>query len=209
MFDLATTLLTVLASGVFVNWLVHRWQLRNWVNQQKMIRVTNDLQELRKLADTIRSLADARNYRARKICRSYGVATEEELRELKLQHDTAVTTWNDNWNYFCVGLTLYADFVHFSQRLEKNIQMRFVKVGSRLKYLVKETNPDQIKFYKSDIEVTLNEISGETFNFTRDLQNLIRKQEQVAYSDPKDKITRDNMHEMSILSLFKGLFKPY
>lgn len=206
---IVTTILTVLASGVFVNWLVYRWQLRNWVNQQKMLRVSNDLQELRKLADTIRSMSDARNYRARKICRSYGVATADEIAELKKQHDTAVTHWNDNWNYFCVGLTLYADFVHFSQRLEKNIQMRFVKVGSRLKYLVKETDPDQIKFYKSDIEVTLNEISGETFNFTRDLQNLIRKQEQVAYSDPKDKITRENLHEMSLLSLFKGLFKPY
>ena len=203
-----TLIASVLFSGILVNWLIYRWQYRNWINQQRLTRAGNELVELKKLADTIRALSDARNYRARKVCRSIGAVSNEELQDLRRQHDVAVTNWNDQWNYFCVGLTLYADFVGFSKRLESGLQSRFVKAGGLLKYCLDHSDSADLIYAKKELEEVLNAISGETFNFSRDLQNLIRGKEQDAYSDPKEQITRANLHQISTFELLKGLFKP-
>ena len=205
--SITTMALSVLLSGVLVNWLVNRWQHRNWINQQRLTKAVNDLQELKRLSETIRALADARNYRARKVCRSIGIVSPEDLKELRQQHDLAVTNWNDQWNYFSVGLTIYADFIAFSKRLEDGIQSRFVRAGGLLKYCLDRQSDQSLPSAKKELEGVLNSISGEVFNFSRDLQNLIRAKEKLAYEDPKENVTADNLDQISTLGLIKALFK--
>ena len=110
---------------------------------------------------------------------------DNSLNDLRKEHETAVANWNDNWNYFCVGLTIYADFEEFAKRLEQILQRRFVRAGGLIKYCLATSDESRLAQLEKGSGGVLNSISGETFNFCRDLQNLIRAKEKAAYADPE------------------------
>ncbi len=197
---------TFLLSGVAANSLVQKWQYRNWVNQQRMLKAGIELEELKKLVEKITALADARNYRARKICRSINNISDEGLLKLRDDYDGAVTAWNDSWNLFCVKLTMYADFGRFVVPLE-NLQTKFVKAGGLLLYALKNSNNPDVSFAKRDLEDVLNSLSGETFGFSRDLLRLVISKEKLAYEERKYVFSRDTLESTSLWKLIKFLFE--
>ena len=197
-----------LLSGVVGSYIVSRWQHGTWVNQQKLRKAEQALSELRILVSRITHLADKRNYRARKLCRSVGRVDDEELKRLKLEYETSVTEWNDEWTYFTVSLTLFADYVAFVPRLESEIQKRFVLVGSALLYLQRSESIDDARGHRAKIENLLNDLSGAMFHFSRDLQSRIQAKENETYAGRRWALTSENLDDASLLELFKALFRP-
>ncbi len=197
-----------LLSGVVGTFLVNRWQHGRWVIQRRIQKAEKDLSELRLLVSKITRLADKRNYRARKLCRSFQRVEEDELKRLRYEYEASVTEWNDEWTYFTVSLTLFAGYSSFIPRLEREIQERFVLVGSGLLYLLRASDRNEAARHRKSIENLLNDVSGAMFNFSRDLQSLIQAKENEAYRGNAAPLTKETLEEASTLVLLKALFKP-
>src|SRR5467141_3581411 len=89
-----TAVVTFFFTGLLGNFLVQRWQQRNWLNQHRLLGAEKRLEELQKLIDEITSLGDARNFRIRRIIRHTpgDISTLQTLREA---YDQSVVQWNE------------------------------------------------------------------------------------------------------------------
>lgn len=204
--SIVTIVVGFLLTGVIGNQLLHNWQHRNWINQRRIERATDAVGSLKVLLDQITQLADTRNFRMRLLCRKFRTASEKELVELRRDHDKAVAAWNDNWNTFCTGLTFYAEY-YYVERLEQDIQNRFVSAAATLSKLLSSRPEDQAPLAIS-LERELNVISGATFNFSRDLLRLLIEKQETAYRGSELPFTEENLTKTPTLVLVARLFKP-
>lgn len=204
--SLLTILIGFLLTGVIGNHLLHNWQHRNWINQRRIERATDAVGALKVLLDQITQLADTRNFRMRLLCRRYKTASEDELIQLRAAHDQSVAAWNDNWNTFCTGLTFYAEY-YYVERLEQDIQGRFVDAASLLSKMLSSRSNDQGAM-QIRLENELNGISGATFTFSRDLLRLLIEKQEKAYQDPEVIFIEANLTNFSTIALIKRLFIP-
>lgn len=206
MLQLATVFLGFILTGIIGNFLVQKWQHQNWINQQRILRANSNLGELKNLIDSITHYADTRNYRARKLSKAINNADAELLLTLRNEYEVAVTAWNDQWNSFCIGLTLYADH-RFTLRLEESIQARFFRVGLTITEFLRA--PGEITARKRALlDRDLNILSGQIFNFSRDLLNVFLANQEDAYSLKKIEFNETNLVILPTWKLFKALFKP-
>jgi hypothetical protein len=202
---LLSAVVSFLFSGLVLNLMLQKWQYRNWINQQKMLKANLDLAELKKVTEQITVLSDKRNYRARRLGRTVIGGSAEEIEQIKKDYSDAVTAWNDSWNSFTTKLTMYADFENFVNRLN-DLQDRFVVAGGLVNYLLKSQNLSESHRIKARLEECLDSISGSTYYLSRALLKVILIKEKEAYSDPRESFTLENYESASTLKLIKYIF---
>jgi hypothetical protein len=163
---LVTALLSFLLTGLLGNWLVHKWQQANWMQQRRLLRAEQQLQDLRTLIDEIMALADSRSFRIRRLLRNLPHHGANIFPSLRKELDTATTNWNDKFNSFLARLTLFADH-SFAMRLEDEIQPLFVRIAGSLDSAL--NNPSQFAHdmgFTASLERQLNRLKDTCSNFT-------------------------------------------
>jgi len=196
-------------TGFIGNWLVQRWQQRNWLTQHTLQSAEKRIEELRRLIDEILRLGDARNFRTRRIVRQLNNADLAAFNRTKEDYEQAVVNWNDCFNSMCVRLTMYAAYRPYTERLEESIQPLFVNISEKVETAIgahakQNIAPSMIAQMDND----LNAISGKLFVFGRDLVRLLLTKQQEAYNGKPILFSKENLELFPRWYLFKALFQP-
>jgi len=207
-------LLTAIVSSVLValvgNFLVQKWQMRNWMEQQRLLRAEKQLEDLKLLSNEIMKLGDSRSYRTRRLLLNLDSIKPEELDacDYFLDYKQAVAAWNDLLNSFLTRLTLFASS-SYTSRLESRIQPNFVRIGDRVDSLIKVRRLGGIVpiHEKNSLTEELNRLNGRLGNFYRDLLRMLLRMQKEAYIGRKIKFDAYTIDNFSTWYLFKALFQ--
>lgn len=206
MIAIISIFLTFILTTIVGNRLVYKWQQRNWLQQQHLLRVQQDLGELKKAIDEMMTLGNARYYRTRKLDWNLGRASEERMLEIKKEYDESVVRWNEKFTILQVKLNVYLK--DSSADSLDELQNQFVSISDNLdRYLRKDA--DLNIFFK---ERALRKKVYERFSarltkiFQRLTNKLVDKQKE-AYLGKKIDFNEYTADYFSTWYLFKALFK--
>ena len=124
---IVTVVLTFALSTFIGNWLLQRWQQRNWFHQQSLLGEQKHYESLRDLCDEILAYS---NTRISKMRRLLGVLQQADLDLIKARladYDRAVTDWNERFGVFVVKLRFYARY-DMATRLGQKCAISFCKI---------------------------------------------------------------------------------
>lgn len=207
MSSIATLLLTFVLTGVIGNRLLHAWQFRNWIKQQRFLGAEKEYLELKVLFDEIVRLAGRRLSRMQRLQGALGLEDEIVRRRLQ-EYDESLSEWNERLASFNVRLTIL-DTYDRALDLDQ-IQQYFVASGIDLEKLVRiklggQTVPKQLR---AALESRLNEIQGALFRFNREVLKAVEYSQAVTYHGVEVKFSRRTVRLFSSWHLIKALFVP-
>lgn len=212
--DLVKIIVPIAISAVIGNYLVQRWQQRNWRQQQLVLRGEKDLEALKLVIDDFMKLADCRSYRSRRallqLQRSSVIPPEGSYIPEKVKKDyiSSVVTWNEKFNSMCVRLTMYAPG-YCSQILESHIQPQFVEISSRIENLLKSKSVTDTFFKKQKVETErlLNALNGSIGELCKELIRKLKEREKINYLGKEIRFEEHTIEQFSTWQLVEALFK--
>jgi len=204
-----TVLLTFLFTGLVGNWLIQRWQQRNWLNQQRFLGEQKEYENLKTLCDEIIGCSGRRISRMRRLLSALGQPDDKLIRRMLKAYDEVLSEWNEKLNGFHARLTFYAAY-EMSWRLEESVQKRFVAIGAELNGMTKSRISGTIPASRqvAHIEIELNRFSGALLTYNRQLLRTLEIQKTKTYYGRRITLNRDNLKHFPTWELIKGLFKP-
>jgi hypothetical protein len=208
------TVIGALVTFVFVtllgNWVLQNWQQRSWLNQQRFLGKQTEYNALKDLFEEIVSLAGRRITRMRRLQRVLRGGDDELVKARLEEYDKIQTEWNDRLNSFYVRLRFYAADYEMADRLEKQIQDKFVSIGSRLEQAVKHrqegTRP--ASHVVTGLDNNLNDLYRAIIVYTRDMLRHIEEIKKETYFGVEVKLKPDTLELFPTWQLFIALFKP-
>ena len=214
LFDLGKVIVPIAISAVIGNYLVQRWQQRNWRQQQLVLRGEKNIDALKLAIDDLMNLADSRSYRSRRLLLQLrpdqpALGDSELFDEILKDYIKSVVAWNDKFNSLCVRLTMYSKSCH-SNNLEKNIQPQFVEISHRIEQLLKGVNYSKHFFDKEkrSIDACFNWLNGSTSELYKALIRDLKSRERKNYLGSQIQFEKDTLEQFSTWHLTKALFKP-
>jgi len=207
--SVGTVILTFLFMGFVGNWLVQRWQQRNWVDQQRFLGEQKHYENVAHLCDEIVDLSGRRVWRMRRLLASLSPQDQELIRRRLAEYDEVLSEWNAKLIGFNVRLTYFAAY-EMVTRLEHEVQSRFVELGSELERLVKQRLARGASDRRSllHLEYRLNSLSGSVSKYNRDLLSMAEIQKTKTYYGRQIPLNSDTLQHFPTWELIKGLFKP-
>ncbi|MGV1904093.1 hypothetical protein [Agrobacterium cavarae] len=199
--------LAFLLTGVLANWLVQKWQHRNWLRQQHFLGQEKDYTALKALFDEIVRLSGKRLSRMHRLAVILAQSDDALMQERLKQYSDVTAEWNENLNSFYVRLTMHADY-SMTQRLEKSVHAEFVKVGRELEVLVdKRRHGSTINTRDINrVVASLDTVSGRLFSFNRDMLGLVQSLQRKVYVGIEIKFSESTLDFFPTWELFKALF---
>lgn len=200
-----TIVLTFICTGVAANWLVQRWQYRNWLNQQKFLGAEKSYEALKLHSEEIARIASRRLSSMFRLVFSLDQGSER-LEERRKIYSDCIDEWNQSINIFYARTTMYLNF-DMTKRLEDDINARFVEIGARIEKLIKErvANPN-VSLSKIRVLDDLYALQGVLGNFNRDMLRHVINRRASTYQGVNLKYDRRNLQYFSTWQLFKALF---
>ncbi|MGA7180896.1 MAG: hypothetical protein WBX11_15110 [Thiobacillaceae bacterium] len=195
-------------TGFIGNRLVHSWQSRNWLVQQRFLGQEREYIALNELADEIASLLGTRVFVMRRLTWALKGGGVEAISLRKKEYDDILFRWNENLPSFLIRLAILAD-KEFEFDLERSIQEKLVKVGSGIESLLAGSNDglDSNKVRRCiQLDGELNHIQGRIISFNEKLLNLVESRRVDIYFGKKLKFAPENLGHLSIWQLIKALF---
>ncbi|HRD46341.1 MAG TPA: hypothetical protein PLF78_07665 [Caulobacter sp.] len=205
---IATVLVGALTTAVAGNWLVQRWQQRNWLRQQVYSIHERDFATLKELADQVASAISARLQAMRRLNYAIHRAEVTDMERCLEKYKLVLDSWNENLSIFFKNLTLYADY-RFTQTLEDPVHASFVSAGRMLEQYVRNRRAGlpEIGLYP-EIDRKLNDIQGLSFQYNRDLLLYIQTKDKEFKVGKRISYAEHNLHLFSDVELIKALFVP-
>jgi hypothetical protein len=214
--DAVKIIIPIAVSAVIGNYLIQRWQQRNWRQQQLLLRGEKELQALKSAIDDLMSLADTRSYRSRRLLLKMQLDQTTSPSKMsidehvKAEYVQSVIVWNEKLNSLCVRLTMYAP-QHCAQFLENDIQPQFVSVSERIEGLLQSSDVSKLHVSreKNELIVRLNKLNGSLSELCKELIRRLKSREQINYLGHQILFTKSTCEQFSTWQLVKALFKPH
>jgi len=215
---LAPYVVSFLLTSLLANRLVQKWQQRNWMQQQKLLRVAKELEEIDEVIKELMRLGDARCYRSRRLMLTIAAAhhkSSSDTRDRVLssrmdEYAATVVNWNDRFNSLCGRVVMHTSN-YYARRLELQIQPSFVQVSQKIESMIDGmSQPISIDYNAKtaqDIDVELNSISGKLGLLGKSLIKVMQKRRNEAYNGKEIPFERDTAELFSNWYLIKQLFK--
>lgn len=200
-------LIGALVTAVLGNFLVQKWQLRTWREQQRQLGLQAELEEMKKLLEEITAKAADRHNAMRRLLSSLAPETRTNFERALTEYQNQVATWNAALNSFYVRIRLTVDYV-MTLRFEREVHRRFYEAGIALEEVVRSRR-DGVKSNWSDLtepRERLNYLQGSLYVFLRDLTDHIEKRRDEIFFGKKLYYRTHNLREYSLLELIKALF---
>src|SRR5579859_5875215 len=197
-----------LLTAFFGNRLLHAWQTRTWMLQQRFLGKEKEYVALKELADEIASLLGVRIFRMRRLNRSLATGTIDEIAALRTEYEDALRRWNEKLASFYIRLPVLADYA-FTWELEHQIQSDLVRIGTALERLVKErlSGAPSVKAGEpTRIEGELNRLQGKAIEVNKRLLHELKARRVDVYYGKRLKFTAENLRHFSTWQLIKALF---
>lgn len=200
-------LVGAIVTGIVGNFLVQRWQLRSWREQQRQLGYQAELDELRSLLGEISTKAADRHNAMRKLVGSLAPDSRIERGVALAEYQNQVAIWNTSLNSFYVRIRLAVDYAT-TLRFERDVHKVFVEAGSLIEQVIR-SRMDGVESNWSDLtepKNKLNQLQGHLFSFIRDLTDDIERRREEIYFGKKLEYAIPNLGEYSTLELIKALF---
>jgi len=196
-----------LLSGLIGNWLVQRWQARNWLHQQRFLGQEKEYTALKELADEIATLMGARLYHMQRVAFTLAASRTELLTGRLIDYEAAVVKWNERLTSFYVRLALLSSS-ELVYRLERTIHTRFQQTGQRLDRLIQarqgggSINTGAV----SEITKELTKIQINALGFNKTVLGIVEKRKSEVYFGIRLRFSWTTMKRFSTWQLVKALF---
>lgn len=204
-----TVVLTFTLSTLFGNWLLQRWQQRNWLHQQSLLGEQKHYENLKDLCDQILELSNVRILRMRRLL---SVLQQDDIELIKVRlsdYDAAVIEWNKNIGIFLVKLRFYARY-DVALRLDRSVQSAFARSGAILERLT-HARLAGTAISGADIsrlQIQFNDLNGRVISYNRDLMHVLAVQKTRTYYGKQIELNPDTLKHFPTWELIKALFKP-
>jgi hypothetical protein len=197
----AAALITVLLG----NWLLHRWQLRNWFTQQRHAGHEKELEELSKLLDEI-LLAASTRLEAMRLLRSE-MATKGDVNKALGAYKEQISAWNIKLHSWFARITFYLNW-SMTYALENRLHSEFVRTGWVLERSVREYRTSGTLSAATGTELTraMNALAGEIDDYLRDFLRFVDSRRTCLRYGRHLKYNSHDIREYSTFQLFKSLF---
>jgi hypothetical protein len=192
------------------NWVLQAWQQRSWLNQQWFLGKQAEYDALKELFDEIVSLAGRRITRMRRLQYVLSRSDDELVKKRREDYDKVQTEWNDKLNSFYVRLRLYGGPNYdMADRLEEQIQNKFVNIGSRLERAVRDRQEGALPTLQTvtSLNDDLNDLGGALIRYMGHMLLLIEKIKEETYFGAKVTLKPDTLELFPTWQLFIALFK--
>lgn len=138
--DLMEGIVTVLAGATVTalggNYLVQRWQQRNWYAQQRQIVHQQELSEMKRLFDDLSLAADTRLFAMRRLLGSVGNPDSDRMPKTLESYRKEIADWNSQLHSFFARTNLYYGWTP-TKKLEEEVHGGFRDTGQWLERLVR------------------------------------------------------------------------
>ncbi|CAO4137662.1 hypothetical protein [Methylorubrum extorquens] len=201
-----SVILSFILTGVTANWLIYRWQYRNWMNQQKFLGSEKKYEALKSHADEISRLASRRLSSMFRVVFAFD-QSDDRLEERRKLYSDSVDDWNQNISSFFYKTTLYFSW-EMTQRLEHDINARFVSIGSKIDKSIRilQSKDAILQIPKTSMLQELYSLQGELGNFNRDMLRHVIKQQSATYHGVELRYNESDLQYFSTWHLVKALF---
>ncbi len=167
-------------SVLLAAYLAGRWQLKNWLFQQRVADSEKLNSETKTLFDDLVSLASKRHFRTRRLFWAIQSGSPEKIEEARSAYDNALTDWNEaelSWKVRFVKNLKNGTAIDAS--INDRIRVPFVKLGNILEKAVRLSKLENAagdlapKILSSNevtkIEETLICLSSSIFEISREI----------------------------------------
>lgn len=134
--DVITVLAGALVTAVGGNYLVQRWQQRNWFAQQRQLVHQQELAEMKQLFDDLSLAADQRLFAMRRLLGAVASTTSDRVPRMLEDYRKELGHWNTRLHSFFARTTLYHGW-STTKSLEDGVHAGFRITGQRLERLVR------------------------------------------------------------------------
>ena len=196
-----------LLTALVGNRLLHGWQVRTWLLQQRFLGKEKEYLALSELTDELATLLGARIYRMRRLNLVFRTGSDSELMERLRQYDEILQRWNERLPSFYIRLPMLADY-HFAWQLETSIQKEFIEIGDAIERLLTTRRAgDSLPLGEvTRIDRRLNNLQGKAIAFTKRLLTELRNRRVDVYYGKKIRFRPENLGYFSTWQLIKALF---
>jgi hypothetical protein len=199
-------LLSFVLTAVIGNWLVHKWQERNWLNQQRFLGKEKEYAALKDLSEEIGRLLGSRIYHMQRLAFALRASTPEALSVRLAEYDEVVKQWNERLASFYVRLPTMVDGT-FGNELEQNFQRHFVELTSEIERLRKQKLTGSVKATDlKHLSDALNRLQGRSINFNKKLIHVVNRRRNETYIGTRLSFNSSTLHGFSNWELIKALF---
>lgn len=200
-------LVGAVVTAVLGNFLVQKWQLRSWREQQRHLGHQAELEEMKSLLAEITSRAASRHNAMRRLIGSLAPQSRGNFEEALSDYRSELAAWNAALNSLFVRIRLamsYAETVRF----ERDIHALFVDAGVSIEQVIRARESGVQPNWSDliDPKEKLNRLQGQLFSFLRDLADTVEARKEEIYFGKKLSYSKDNLEEYSLLELVKALF---
>jgi hypothetical protein len=206
---IVSVVLAFLLTGVVGNALVHRWQLRNWVSQQKFLGEEKRYYSLVALWEEVTKLGAKRLWRMRRLLSALADEDTDKIKERVIAYDSALSEWNESFHSVGARLTLFASW-KLDRELEEELQRAFLNAGLKLERLTRSRLAGGAvdKRIAHELRLEFFDLSRLLFRFNRDTLRMVERQRSITYYGVEVELTKDNLETFGTWELAKALFKP-
>jgi hypothetical protein len=196
-----------LLSGLIGNWLVQKWQARNWLHQQRFLGQEKEYLALKELADEIATLMGARLYHMQRVAFTLTDPGNQRLIARLGKYEAAVVKWNERLTSFYVRLALLSSS-ELTYTLERTIHTRFQQIGQRIDKLiqVKQGGNSISSGAISEVVKELTKIQVNALSFNKAVLRIVEKRKTDVYFGVRLRFSWANMGKFSTWQLVKALF---
>ena len=198
-------ILSFLLTGVVVNFLIQRWQHRNWVNQQRFLGAEKTYESMKATADEISISASKRLSAMFRVTFALD-QSDERLEERRKIYSDALDEWNQKINSFYYKTTLFFGW-SMTKRLEDDLNAQLVSAGALIEASIrKREHKSDEPTGKKEILKRLYSIQGMLGAFNRDMLRSVMHQQAATYQGVEINYSVRNLVFLSTWQLFKMLF---
>lgn len=197
-------------------YLASRWQLRNWIYQQRIADSEKLNSETKNLFDDLVSLASKRLFKTRRLFWALQGGDPEKIERARISYDETLTDWNESelsWNVrFVKNMPNGTDFLG---RINEKIRVPFVELGRKLESYIRKANGSGVDATAvfSEIEskrfnLTLNSLSKAIFEISRDIYGKLDYLNTARLDEDqfiKGQLNKQKFEELSVRQLFKSV----
>nr|WP_131588927.1 hypothetical protein [Sphingomonas melonis] len=199
------TVTAALITGLIGNWLVQRWQLRNWFAQQRHEFNQQELDQLTKLFDEISTLSSSRLNAMRSLLNSMHINADYESDVLAYKAE--ILKWNTSLHLWFARITFLISW-SMTTNLENGLHAAFVRNGTGLEVLIRHIRAhgsiSSGQFKGQDR--SLNALAGEVDRYLKLILSQIQDRRALIKSGKRLKYNEADLAEYTTFDLVKTLF---
>jgi hypothetical protein len=204
---IVTIFITFLLTGLLGNRLLHFWQHRSWLAQQRVLTEEKAHEALQRVFDEASTLAGKRQHRMFRLMHGLLRNDDDALRQRVADYDEATVAWNERLVALFAQIEAHAA-PWLRSRLENELQPMFVVVGADLEKMARERLAGKGKISSAEIKRIvrrLNKLQREIFLFEVRVIGFMKDRRRTLIREVE--LSPYNLNRLPTWKLFKALFQ--